>query len=86
MHVIEYEWRGLPYFHMAVRMKDVDTDSVKVSIDFADEFVRAELPRRENFLHLSDDQFTKNKESVKKCMIHTCANAIYGCKSKLYDI
>ena len=25
MHVIEYQWRRLPHFHMAVRMKDVDT-------------------------------------------------------------
>jgi len=46
MHVIEYQWRGLPHFRMAVKMKDVDTDSMKESIDFSDEFVRAELPRR----------------------------------------
>ena len=63
MHVIEYQWRGLPHFHMAVRLEDVDTDDVDESIDFADEFVRAELPTRENFPDLSDDQFNKYKHN-----------------------
>jgi len=35
---------------------------------------------------LSDDQFTKYKELIEKHMIHTCANAINGCKSKPDDI
>jgi len=85
MHVIEYQWRGLPHFHMAVRLEDVDTDDLDESIDFADEFVRAELPTRENFPNLTDEQFNKYKQLVEQHMIHKCANAVNGCKSKPED-
>ena len=86
MHVIEYQWRGLPHFHMAVRMEKVNTDSVEESIEFTDKFISAELPIRENFPDMTDEAFTKYKHLVEKHMVHTCANAINGCKSKPDDI
>ena len=86
MHVIEYQWRGLPHFHMAVRMEKVNTDSVEESIEFTDKFISAELPIRENFPDMTDEVFTKYKQLVEKHMVHTCANAINGCKSKPDDI
>ena len=85
MHVIEYQWRGLPHFHMAVRLEKVDTDDIDESINFADEFVRAELPTRENFPDMTDEQFNKYKQLVEQHMIHKCANAVNGCKSKPED-
>ena len=73
MHVIEYQWRGLPHFHMAVRLKDTDTDNRDNAIQFIDEFIRAELPTEENCSHMSPQRFEAYKKLVQQHMYHCCA-------------
>jgi hypothetical protein len=86
MHVIEYQWRGLPHFHMAVRLKDTDTDNRDNAIQFIDEFIRAELPTEENCSHMSSQRFEAYKKLVQQHMYHCCAQAVNGCKQKEDDI
>jgi len=86
MHVIEYQWRGLPHFHMAVRLKDTDTDNRDNAIQFIDEFIRAELPTEENCSHMSPQRFEAYKKLVQQHMYHCCAQAVNGCKQKEDDI
>jgi hypothetical protein len=86
IYVIEYQWRGLPHFHMAVRLKDAplhsDTAAVRA---FIDKHIFAEVPRRENFPHFSDAQFETYRETVCGHMLHRCAAAVNGCKKVATD-
>ena len=34
LYCIEYQWRGLPHFHLAVKMLDVNTDTEEESVEF----------------------------------------------------
>jgi hypothetical protein len=87
IHVIEYQWRGLPHFHMAVRLTEAalysDTAAVQT---FIDKHVFAEIPRQENFPQLTQEQFEQYRETVAGHMLHRCAVAINGCKKAHTDL
>jgi hypothetical protein len=85
LYCIEYQWRGLPHFHMAVKLQDVQTDTEAESVAFIDEFIKAEMPKRENFPNMTDGVFNSYLNLVKKQMKHDCAAAANGCKSKKTD-
>jgi hypothetical protein len=85
LYCIEYQWRGLPHFHMAVKLQGVNTDTEENSVKFMDEYIKAEMPVRENFPNLTDGEFNSYLNLVKKQMKHDCAAAANGCKSKKTD-
>ena len=85
LYCIEYQWRGLPHFHMAVKLHDVNTDSEENSVKFIDEHIKAELPLRENFPKMSTGVFNSYLNLVVKQMKHDCSHAANGCKSKKTD-
>ena len=85
LYCIEYQWRGLPHFHMAVKLKDVNTDTEASSIDFIDEFIKAEMPIRENFPNMSENEFIAYEKLVGNFMKHDCSAAANGCKSQKTD-
>jgi len=72
LYCIEYQWRGLPHFHMAVKLQDVQTDTEAESVAFIDEFIKAEMPKRENFPNMTDGEFNSYLNLVKKQMKHDC--------------
>ena len=84
LYCIEYQWRGLPHFHMAVKLKNVD-ESEEKTIEFIDEFIKAEMPIRENFPNMTNGEFNSYYNLVKKQMKHDCSHATNGCKSKKTD-
>ncbi len=100
IHVIEYEYHGLPHAHMVFRLDnahDIDADNHKDLIDFVDRNFIAELPRfeREEFqnIHwwdndheLTDNYKAKALEMVHKPNLHKCAVAVNGCKKDIYLI
>ena len=86
IYVIEYQWRGLPHFHMAVKLKDIDTDDKEKAFEFVDEFVRAELPSEENCPNMSAEKLEKYISMVKKHMHHDCGHTVgSGCKNTKED-
>jgi hypothetical protein len=85
IYCIEYQWRGLPHFHLAVKMLDVDSDTEEQSVQFIDEFIKAEMPLRENFPDMSPGVFQSYVNLVAKQMKHDCAVKVNGCKSTKED-
>lgn len=85
--MIEYQFRGLPHFHMVLKLKDIDLDitNVESTSAFINEYVKAELPKREDFKHLSERTFKKYYQLVSCHMVHNCAVAINGCKKNKED-
>jgi hypothetical protein len=78
MYVYEYQWRGLPHFHLICRLHDVpDIANREACIAFVDENITAELPSLDN---------PKQRQLVLDFMIHKCAVATNGCKSKPTDL
>ena len=72
IHVIEYQWRGLPHFHLVVRLEDAPNYYDPIAVrEFIDENIYAEIPQRQNFHHLSDSQFALYREGAKP-LPHTC--------------
>ena len=100
LHVIEYQYRGLPHAHMVIRLEDgIDTDNPdrNVLIDFVNKHFIAEMPRFEgeehpNVFHVegtppfTDAYKEKCRESVRKHNKHNCAVAINGCKTTESDL
>ena len=100
LHVIEYQYRGLPHAHMVFRLEDgVDTDNPDRNplIDFVNKHFIAEMPRFEgeenqNVFHTEGTPpFTnaykeKCRETVRKHNKHKCAVAINGCKKADSDL
>jgi hypothetical protein len=100
LHVIEYQYRGLPHAHMVFRLEDgVDTDNPdrNALIDFVNKYFIAEMPRFEgeehqNVFHTEGTPpFTnaykeKCRETVRKHNKHKCAVAINGCKKADSDL
>ena len=87
IHVIEYQWRGLPHFHLVVRLEDAPNyyDPIDVR-EFIDEHIYAEIPQRQNYQHLNDSQFALYRETVGAHMLHKCAAAVNGCKKQASDL
>jgi hypothetical protein len=97
IHVIEYQYHGLPHAHMVFRVDNthnIDTNNQEDLIDFVDRNFIAELPwfEGEEFqnLHwwdneneLTDDYKAKALEMVCKHNLHNCAVAVNGCKKDI---
>jgi hypothetical protein len=87
MHVFEYQWRGLPHFHMVVKLENVPDFSDKEAVkEFIDEFIFAEMPRKENFPNLTPVKLETYRETISAHMVHKCAAAINGCKKHIDDL
>ena len=99
LHVVEYQFRGLPHVHMVIRLMncfDIDDDDGNGLIDFVNRNFVAEMPRfdgeeyqnvfqEEGEPSFNDAYKEKAIELVRKCNIHRCAVAINGCKTKESD-
>ena len=92
LHVIEYQFRGVPHAHIVLRLKNgIDTnDDTESLIDFVNKYFIAEMPRfarEENQNVFQDDgelQFDtmyrkKAMELVRTYNVHQCVDAINGC-------
>jgi hypothetical protein len=99
LHVIEYQFRGLPHAHMAIRLMncfEIDDDDSDGLINFVNRNFIAEMPRfageeyqnvfEEEGGQCFDDAYKeKAVELVRKCNIHRCAIAVNACKRKETD-
>ncbi len=99
IHVIEYQYRGLPHAHMVFRLDnahDIDANNQEDSIDFVSRNFIAELPRFEgeefqnihwwdNEHELTDNSKAKALEMVCKHNLHKCAITVNGCKKDKSD-
>ncbi len=99
IHVIEYQYCGLPHAHMVFRLDnahDIDADNQDDLIDFVDRNFIAELPRFkgeefqtihwwDNEDELTDDYKAKALEMVPKHNLHKYAVAVNGCKKDISD-
>jgi len=80
IYVYEYQWRGLPHFHMCVRLTDVpDTSDIEASVVFIDQHVSAEMPIGDT------DDDVKLRGIINDHMCHKCAVAQNGCKRTAND-
>ena len=99
LHVIEYQYRGLPHAHMVIRLNNAqDTNAANRNdlFRFVDQNFTAEMPRFEgqelaNILwwddgnKLTDEYKEKAVEMVRKHNLHNCAVAVNGCKKDVSD-
>ena len=99
IHVIEYQYCGLPHAHMVVCLDnahDIDTDNQEYLNAFVDRNFIAELPRFEgeefqniywwdNENELTYDCKTKALEIVCKHNFYKCVVAVNGCKNDISD-
>ena len=81
LYVIEYQWRGLPHFHLAVRLDDITYDSnPNQALNFVDQYIKAEVPTEQNTTTMSAERLENYRKLVKQHMLHKCAVAVNGCK------
>ena len=99
LHVIEYQYRGLPHAHMVFRLNNAqDTNATNQNdlFEFVDQNFTAEMPRFEgeelaNILwwddghKLTDEYKEKAVAMVRKHNLHNCAVAVNGCKKNVSD-
>ncbi len=99
IHVIEYQYRGLPHAHMVFCLDnahDIDANNQDDLIVSVDRNFIAELPRFkgeefqnihwwDNDHELTDDYKAKALEMVCKHNSHKCAVAVNGCKKNISD-
>jgi hypothetical protein len=63
----------------------VNTDTKEDTVKFIDEYIKAELPVRDNFPNMTNGEFSSYLNLVVKQMKHDCSHAANGCKSKKTD-
>lgn len=68
---------------MVLRFEDVpDGSDLDLEIKFVNEYVKAEIPRKENFPNMSIESFERYHDLVVKHNIHKCSDAENGCQTK----
>ena len=99
LHVVEYQFCGLPHVHMVIRLMncfDIDDDDSNGLINFVNRNFVAKMPRfageeyqnvfqKEGEPSFNDAYKEKAVELVRKYNIHRYAIAINGCKTKESD-
>jgi hypothetical protein len=99
LHVIEYQYRGLPHAHMVFRLnnaQDTNASNQNDLFEFVDQNFTAEMPRFEgeelaNILwwddgdKLTDEYKEKAVAMARKHNLHNCAVAVNGCKKDVSD-
>ena len=78
IYVVEWQWRGLPHFHLCARLENVPSAAnPEECFTFIDNYIHAELPRYKQ----GDTKNNVIRELVKTHMLHKCKAAINGCKT-----
>jgi len=98
LHVVEYQFRGLPHVHMVLRLTncfEIDDENQEGLFDFVNKHFIAEMPRfageaDQNIFPANNEIFDntyqeKARELVRMHNIHHCAVAINGCKKECTD-
>jgi hypothetical protein len=100
LHVVEYQFRGLPHVHMVLRLTncfDIDDEDQIGLFEFVDRYFLAEMPRfagetHQNIFPENNNDITfdipyqeKARELVRMHNVHHCAVAINGCKKECTD-
>lgn len=99
VHVIEYQYRGLPHAHIVIRFDrgvDIDDNNEFALLDFVNRHFIAEYPRfageedenvsQDSREHQYDEDYKqKARELVRIHNIHKCNTAVNACKKEPTD-
>ena len=80
---VAFSYGEFPIFQMAVRLQNVNMHSSQAIVNFIDQFIKAEVPIRLDFMSMPVTQFQSYHSLVDLMMTHKCSlteNQNKGCK------